>query len=95
MPGDYDRDGRIDRAVDRPSTGTWFVRRSFDGSITAAVWGTSGDQPVVGDYDSDGATDFTVFRPATGLWFVQASGGTTRAVPWGQSGDVALFRPGP
>ena len=46
--GDYDRDGRSDMAVWRPSTGEWSVLRSSDGftSYFAVPFGANGDIPI-------------------------------------------------
>jgi hypothetical protein len=58
---DFDGDGRNDIGVYRD--GTWFIRRSVDGGVTATGWGGSPqDIPVPGDYDGDGKTDVAVYR---------------------------------
>ena len=60
---DYNKDGRADIAVYRPSTGKWFA---FGAPILS--FGSSLDIPTPGDYDGDGTADFAFFRPSTGEW---------------------------
>ena len=67
---DFDGDGRNDIGVYRD--GMWFIRRSFDGGVTATGWGgLPQDIPVPGDYDGDGRTDVAVYRD--GIWFIVRS----------------------
>ena len=74
-PRNYDRDGSVDLAVFRPSTGQWLVR---DQPIVS--FGEFRDIPVprtpwiplaiAGDYDGEGAADIAVHvrQPTTGSY---------------------------
>jgi hypothetical protein len=85
---DFDGDRKSDLAIFRPSTGVWYIRKSFDSAITSLQWGLPGDVPVAADYDGDGKTDIAVYRPTTGAWYVsQSSNGNTIATTWGLPGD--------
>lgn len=79
VPGFYDRDDKMDFAVRRPSTQTWYVRNSSgvdfisnnDDGISRIRFGLQAeDIPVPGDYDGDGRTDIAVRRPSTSTWYI-------------------------
>ena len=84
VPGDYNDDGSVDRAVYSASTGVWWVHGQ-----APILWGVPGDLAVPGDFNGDGATDAAVYRPSTGIWYVR----NLSTVAWGLIGDVPAARP--
>jgi FG-GAP-like repeat len=90
-PYDYDRDGKTDLAVWRPSEGNWYIIDSSTGARRVQQWGLGGDIPVPGDYDGDGRTDFAVWRPSEGNWYIiDSSTGARRVQQWGLGGDIPV-----
>jgi hypothetical protein len=104
VANDFDRDGKTDVAVFRPSDSKWYFLFSSNNNFSATQYGLGTDLPVSGDYNGDGRTDIAVFRPSSGGWYTTVP---NRSQIWGSNGDlpvhgdydndgridVAVFRP--
>src|SRR5262249_32310648 len=72
--GDYDGDGKTDRAIVNPATGHWYVIASSGASPVPWGWAWTGESPrhilANADYDGAGITARAIVDPVTSRWFV-------------------------
>jgi uncharacterized delta-60 repeat protein len=88
-PYDFDGDGKADIGVFRPANGSWYIRLSSNGSLSALQWGTSGDLPEPADFNGDSRNDFVVYR--NGIWYITYFGNSnTQAMQFGTTGDIPV-----
>src|SRR5690242_2697732 len=85
LAADFDKDGKADFAVFRPSTSAW-ITPSSTGEAGGFQWGRNTDVLLPADYDGDGRTDFAVWRPENGVWYIhQSSDDGVLLVRWGMT----------
>ena len=87
---DYDRDGKTDFSVFRPSDGTWYLISSAIDSFLPHKFGQAGDIPVPADFDGDGHTNVAVFRPSNSTWYVKGDDDGYTWVQFGANGDIPM-----
>ena len=90
---DYDKDGRADLAIFRPSEGNWYLLRGTQGFL-AHHWGATGDRPIAADFDGDLKSDIAVWRengwgdPNRSYFFIlRSSDSTAQVEQFGRAGD--------
>lgn len=80
--GDYDGDGKTDRAIVDPISQRWYILSSLTGGVLDVPgysWGWqwpamgSNFELALGDYDGDGKTDRAFVDRSTSRWYVIAS----------------------
>ena len=92
--GDFDRDGKADFAVARPTNGVyvWYIRLSSTGQLRAFTYGLSTDIIIAPfDFDGDGAGDAVALRNVDNVrtYYTQrSSDGQITTMPWGLATDL-------
>ncbi len=87
---DFDGDRKTDFSVFNPTTRTWKIQKSSNGSIETYQFGLSSDLVKPADYDGDGKSDIAVFRPSNGTWYVLGSSRGFFALQFGTNGDIPV-----
>ncbi|HEY0459456.1 MAG TPA: FG-GAP-like repeat-containing protein [Pyrinomonadaceae bacterium] len=87
---DFERDGKSDLSVFRPSNATWYLNRSSNPAAFGGVqFGLGSDKLAAADYDGDGRTDIAVWRESEGNFYIlQSTTNAVRVENFGLAGDV-------
>ena len=90
---DFDGDGKVDDSIFRPSTTTWWVRKSTDSSLIVQVMGIANEDFITpGDFDGDGIADLAVWRHNRDVVLDTEFDNTANAAQFGVSGDEPVAR---
>jgi uncharacterized delta-60 repeat protein len=86
---DFERDGKSDLSVFRPSDSRWYLNRSSETAAYNNVqFGVSTDRLAPADYDGDGKTDIAVWRESEGNFYILGSlNNSVRVENFGLVGD--------
>ncbi|HKP69543.1 MAG TPA: VCBS repeat-containing protein, partial [Pyrinomonadaceae bacterium] len=91
---DFDRDGRTDLTVYRPSDGNWYAYESSTDQASILKWGIDGDIPVSGALLNFGlVADNIIYRPSTGVWYIRYRNQPNNPVAilqFGLPGDIPM-----
>ena len=93
---DFERDGKSDLSVFRPSNGTWYLNRSANPTTYGGVqFGVATDKPAPADYDGDGQTDVAVWRENVAgsdayFYILNSATNTVRIEQFGATGDILM-----
>src|SRR5690349_6825068 len=90
---DFDKDGKADFSIFRPSNNVWYVAKSGGGADYTQFGLANDDFMTPGDYDGDGKADIAVWRDPTGVFYwLNSSDGTFHAIQFGISQDEPVAR---
>ncbi len=100
VSGDWNRDGKFEIGVFRPSMHTFYLDNNGNGVWNGASvdrqynFGLTGDSPVYGDWNNDGIAEIGVFRNSNHMFYLDYSGNgvwngavTDRQYNFGSTGD--------
>ena len=90
---DFDRDGKADITVFRPSTGAWYSLESITDNFRAFSWGTNGDKPLFSEFGEKNKPNYSVFRPSVGAWYIKDDPNSNQyqSFQWGANTDIPLL----
>src|SRR3989344_5584497 len=94
IAGDWNNDGIDTVGVFRPSSGTWYLKKSYSGGTDITfTFGTNGDLPIAGDWNNDGIDTIGFFRPSESKFYLRNLTSAVSAnvsFAFGTNGDLPI-----